>query len=301
MNSEQTNTKAESQVENVAQSSHMENCVHNIKDIQSMRDGSYLQSMRKDGYLEEMANAEAPEASNSLIPENRQINSLFLENGKGQAVSKYIELCNRNRHLKALNPVSNSKILVFDIDFCLYHNEQLFQYEINRVREAFCKHSERDEAHWEETKPKFHLFRQIFHHNFGTGLKDFDEAYELPELENYVKPDQELRNMILRIPTRKVCLTNGSASRAKKVLTCLGMEDLFEAVFCCDVEDTEFICKPLESAYTFVESVLGIEDKKMVHFYDDSHANVEGALRAGWNAYLVSNNIKEHLVPHFDE
>lgn len=213
---------------------------------------------------------------------------------------KYIELSSRNINKKLENPVGNNKVLIFDIDQCLYYEPELDSFEHNSIKSAFIELSNLKETDWNETFQKFNLFREVFHSIIGLHPRDFCEKYENHHPPMFIKKDPVLAEMLRKIKFRKFCFTNGSLVRASKILQHMELENLFEYVVCNDSEDTEFICKPMPKAFQFVEDFLGIEDRKKVYFYDDAERNIKGAKEFGWNAYIVKNNIKDLLEEHIE-
>lgn len=186
---------------------------------------------------------------------------------------KYIEMCSRNKDVRLEKPVGKEKVLIFDIDYCLYHSLEMHAHEEVFVREAYIKQSGHTEMQWAENLMNFNLFREIFYHVLNMHPLDFVKNYELePSLVIF--------------------------HAEKFVLAHLGIEDMFEAVICCDHLETEFMCKPLLDSYLFTERLLGIEDRKNVYFFYDSIQNVNAAESAGWNAFLVHGNIKDYLKNH---
>lgn len=214
------------------------------------------------------------------------------------ATTEYIEMCTRNKHVRVTPPVGQAKVLIFDIDYCLYHNTEMGAHEVELVKEAYISHSGEPESTWSEHLNSFNLFREIFYHVLGIHPAVFSEKYEVPAFSEYVSADEELRMLLSSIPHRKFCFTNGLASRARAILAHLGIEDLFEAVVCADCVDTEFMCKPLKNAYAFVEQALGVESRESVWFYDDNEKNVQGAIEAGWKGFVVQGDLKEYLREH---
>lgn len=96
---------------------------------------------------------------------------------------------------------------------------------------------------------------------------------------------KHLRNL----DVRQFCLTNGSKEYFKHVTTSekfksdygMCLLDLFprkDIVLSADVN----MKKPDQEIYDFTLSQFGIQDKTKIIFIDDSRANIEGALNAGW-------------------
>ncbi len=212
--------------------------------------------------------------------------------------TRFIEMCSRNAHLVHENPANDECVFVFDIDYCLYKNDDLLNKEVADVRSAFFAHSQLvespdNEKIWEDSLNQFNLFRQLFHNKFGIHPKDFCDKYDLLDFGSFIKPDEELIKIFKELKFRKFCFTNGSLKRAKKILEVLQLHDVFEAVICADTEDLEMIVKPMPSAYQFVEKYIGTRN---IHFFDDSFSNIKAAQDLGWKIMHVVNDIKSCIL-----
>lgn len=213
----------------------------------------------------------------------------------------YVEMCIRNVGLVIENPIGDNKVLIFDIDHCLYHNKEAVDNESNFIKNLFVEMSQKTEDEWLSHLSAMGLFRAVFYNLLNIHPAEFAERYEDRTIVDHIVPDPELRSLLSRIKCRKFCFTNGGKARAHKILRQLGIEDLFEVVICADTVETEFICKPDPPAFEFVENLLGITNKNNIYFFDDTPSNVKGAVTMGWNACLVDCDLKEQLKAHLDE
>lgn len=87
--------------------------------------------------------------------------------------------------------------------------------------------------------------------------REVDDA--LP-LDNILKPDPKLRELLQAIDQRKVkmwLLTNAYVNHAKRVVKLLQVEDLFEGVTYCDYGQLPLICKPSQDMYKKAEIESG--------------------------------------------
>ncbi|MBF9018054.1 MULTISPECIES: HAD-IA family hydrolase [unclassified Oceanispirochaeta] len=119
------------------------------------------------------------------------------------------------------------------------------------------------------------------------GLTDVDSYMEIvhPEdLKSFIPANPELRKMLESIPCRLEILTNGPEFHARRVLSTLGINDLFPHMYA--LEWLGFKGKPYASAY---EKVLAHMDEsaESVLFLDDKEQNLEAFARLGGNAILV--------------
>ncbi|ORD93254.1 YAI5 [Enterospora canceri] len=113
--------------------------------------------------------------------------------------------------------------------------------------------------------------------------------------DKYIKRSTEVINKLKGIKQRMFLFTNGTKCRAMKILNLIGLEDVFEKVFCADNAECDYIMKPNPISYSFVEDYLQIVDARKIHFFDDRRKNVVGAKNAGWNGYQVNENLIEQI------
>lgn len=218
------------------------------------------------------------------------------------ANEKFIEMCTRNCNFRHDNPVGENIVFVFDIDDCLYSSVEMQEFEANHVKSSFIALSNRTEDEW-NLHSSFNLYRQVFFSLLDMHPSDFCCVYDMPQIDKYLCPDIELINILEKIKIRKFCFTNGSKGRATAILSHLKIDHLFEAIVCADSVETEFICKPMPTAFKFFENYAGILDPKKVYFFDDSKKNITGALECGWNALhvTVTKDIKECIKEVLDK
>ncbi|CAO3682472.1 unnamed protein product [Umbelopsis ramanniana] len=129
---------------------------------------------------------------------------------------------------------------------------------------------------------------------------DFDEQVDgrLP-LEDYLKPNPELRKMLETLPTRKWILTNAGLQHAKRVLKLLDIEDQFEGITYCNYSEPNFSCKPEVEMYEKAMKEAGVKENSDCYFVDDSAANVEAATKLGWTSVHVADDPKQSSAGDF--
>ncbi|KAL0265686.1 UNVERIFIED_CONTAM: hypothetical protein PYX00_011400 [Menopon gallinae] len=110
----------------------------------------------------------------------------------------------------------------------------------------------------------------------------------VPNSTDTLKPDTELREMLLRLKGRRFCLTNGSREHSRKALVKIGVLDCIDAVFCCDYQNPEYISKPDPRVYDIVSQVLELDKASGVYFFDDHTENIECAVLFGWSCFQVT-------------
>lgn len=186
--------------------------------------------------------------------------------------------------------LKNDKAVIFDIDYCLYSSQEMHKYERELVRNEALKHC--DELKWKELTKKYSATKELFNIEFGYPIEEFHKKFENPNINEYLKPDNELNELIKSLDCRKFCFTNGCKARAEKILNYLGLYDIIEAVICCDEEvNGELILKPKNSSFNFVKELLQIKDPGKIYFFDDKIQIIEAAAEHGWNAYHIQDNL----------
>lgn len=117
--------------------------------------------------------------------------------------------------------------------------------------------------------------------------KEVDDA--LP-LESILKPDPELRAMLLSIDRTKVkklwLFTNAYKTHGLRVVKLLGIDDLFDGITFCDYSKVPLICKPMTTIFETVERESGTLDRTKCLFVDDSYINIKAAKALGWHTAI---------------
>eukprot|EP00164_Ancoracysta_twista_P000569 GFYU01000754.1.p1 GENE.GFYU01000754.1~~GFYU01000754.1.p1 ORF type:complete len:294 (+),score=75.79 GFYU01000754.1:81-962(+) len=106
-------------------------------------------------------------------------------------------------------------------------------------------------------------------------------------LETALKPDPELRQMLLRMKEkcRLFLFTNGDRNHGTRVAQVLGVDDLFEGIQ--HISHDDLICKPTPCMYEGAMKIAGETDPTNCYFIDDSPANTLQGCNMGWTCVLV--------------
>ena len=124
--------------------------------------------------------------------------------------------------------------------------------------------------------------------NFGIDQQDYlDFVHDLP-LDDYLKPEPELRQMLLSIPYRRWIFTNSDIDHAERVLNKMEIQDCFDGIV--DVWALDPYCKPLPEAYQRALDLARAPDPQRCAFLDDSIRNLTPAHEAGFFTILVGEN-----------
>jgi pyrimidine 5'-nucleotidase len=182
--------------------------------------------------------------------------------------------------------------LFFDLDDTLYKSGNGLWDHIRQRMSQYMY--ERLGLSWEEIP----LIRQTYYENYGTTLRglqmhyhvDADDylayVHDLP-LEDYLRPEPELRTLLLSLPQNRWIFTNADADHALRVLKILAVEDCFQGII--DVKRLGFVCKPQPEAYQLALNIAGCGQPQACILLDDTVTNLIGANRAGLATILVGS------------
>lgn len=148
--------------------------------------------------------------------------------------------------------------------------------------------------------------RRQFYDLYGTTLRglqvhyhvDADDflayVHDLP-IGQMVKPDAQLRALLLRLPQRKFIFTNSDAAHAGRVLAALGLSDCFDGII--DLRALDFHCKPEPLAYQRALALSGEKEAQRCIYLDDSPRNLAPARWMGMCTILVGDQVDDHASP----
>jgi pyrimidine and pyridine-specific 5'-nucleotidase len=81
-------------------------------------------------------------------------------------------------------------------------------------------------------------------------------------LEGVIKPNPELRRLLLDIDKSKVTMwlfTNAYVNHGKRVVRLLGLDDLFDGLTYCDYAKVPLVCKPRREAFEKAMKDAGVK------------------------------------------
>ncbi|KAL9235319.1 hypothetical protein vseg_010085 [Gypsophila vaccaria] len=220
--------------------------------------------------------------------------------------------------------------LLFDLDDTLYPlNSGIAAHCTKNIQDYMIQHLGIKES-------KVGDMCYVLYKYYGTtlaGLRaigynfDYDHFHSLVHGRlpyDLLKPDLDLRNMLLRLPFRRVIFTNADKRHASEVLKRLGVQDCFESIICFETfnpsnrgkEDnmnslhcssnifnitdyqpsagvtlpaTPIVCKPFELAFKRAFNIAEIDPERTL-FFDDSVRNVSTAKSVGLHTVLVGKS-----------
>ena len=180
---------------------------------------------------------------------------------------------------------------VFDLDETLYPNETEVMTQVADRMTLFMEQFTglpRDEARA--------LQKQYFH-NYGTTLSGLMTHHALPPEQflefvhdidlDQLGPDLDLRQGLSRLPGRRLVFTNGSLAHAERILSKLGVEDLFEDIF--DIASADYLPKPAAPTFERMAKAFGLKAKNAI-FFEDSERNLEPAAAMGMTTVMVGRH-----------
>ncbi len=154
---------------------------------------------------------------------------------------------------------------------------------------------------------KIPAMRKRYFDDYGTTLSGLRANYSIDAEEflsfvhdipvtDFVKPNGQLRQMLLTLPQPKWILTNSDKNHALRVLTALGVEDLFEGVL--GVSDLNYRNKPDPYVYKQALIAAGDPSPKECLFADDLPKNLIPAFEMGFVTVLVGDREPTHATTY---
>ena len=130
--------------------------------------------------------------------------------------------------------------------------------------------------------------------NFKIDQQDYlDFVHDLP-LDDYLKPEPQLRQLLLSIPHRRWIFTNSDHAHTIRVIEKMEIHDCFDGIV--DVWALEPYCKPQQEAYQRALELARAPDPQGCAFLDDSIRNLTPAHEAGFFTILVGKNGSHPVV-----
>ena len=139
------------------------------------------------------------------------------------------------------------------------------------------------------------FLREQYFKMYGTTLRGLEERHEVDKedflayvhdlpLEKYLKPDPLLREVIGSLPARKLIFTNADARHARRVLTAIQLDDLFETIV--DINAVAPFCKPMPESFAIAMELADEPDPRKCVMIDDLPRTTRAALNVGMASLL---------------
>jgi len=177
---------------------------------------------------------------------------------------------------------------LFDLDNTLYPAESEFMALVEGRMTQFVAR---------ETglpKPEALALQKKYLHEHGTtlaglmALHGVDPERFLEEVHDVsldrIQPDAALVEGLKRLPGRRLVFTNGSAAHADRVLSRLGVDDLFEDVF--HIAAADYVPKPAPATFERLVERHAVPPRETA-FFEDSERNLRPAAELGMTTVLV--------------
>lgn len=183
--------------------------------------------------------------------------------------------------------------ILFDLDNTLYRASSGFAQAISDKMTQFAADTlgvdfEKARALRKINAPKYGTTMEWLRQKHGFSDVDHFFDYVHPkEVDRFLSPNPELRDMLERTPLPKSILTNGPIEHARRVLDYLGITDLFNHIF--DIRLNNLEGKPAESAYNRALGEIG-KTPSQVLFIDDLLRYLIPFRDMGGNTLLVDEN-----------
>jgi putative hydrolase of the HAD superfamily len=182
--------------------------------------------------------------------------------------------------------------LFFDLDDTLYPPTTGLWDAIRGRMEIYL--NQRLNIPWEEIPQ----LRQKLYANYGTTLRglqairhidtlDYLNFVHNVPLENYLTPDPAVRTMLLNLPQRKYIFTNADANHARRVISFLQLDGIFEDII--DILDIDPYCKPMQEAFQLALQKAGESDPHCCAFVDDAPRNLVSAHKLGFYTIRIGS------------
>lgn len=189
-------------------------------------------------------------------------------------------------------------IWLFDLDNTLYPYSSGMYQHINLLMNQYLKFklnislNEVDQVRKNYIQEYGTTLLGMMKH-YNTEPEEFLNAVHSFEVTLFLKKEKLLREFLATLTGAKYIFTNSPLFYAKKVLSVLGILDLFSSIF--SIEFVHYYGKPNPSSYKKVLDHLSLNDT--IAFVDDEKSNIETARDFGWKTCLIDSkrvNMSDH-------
>jgi pyrimidine 5'-nucleotidase len=141
--------------------------------------------------------------------------------------------------------------------------------------------------------------REQYFKMYGTTLRglqarhqvDVDDylafVHDLP-LKDYLTPNPTQREIIASLPSRKLIFTNADVNHARRALTVLQLDDLFDTIV--DVNAVAPYCKPMPESFAIAQELANEPDPRKCVMIDDLPRTTRAALEVGMPSILYGTD-----------
>jgi putative hydrolase of the HAD superfamily len=144
------------------------------------------------------------------------------------------------------------------------------------------------------------VLREQYFKMYGTTLRGLQERHKVDKdeflayvhdlpLKDFLVPNLVLRRVISSLPTRNLIFTNADVSHAKRVLTAIQLDDLFDTIV--DVNAVAPYCKPMPESFAIAMDLADEPDPRKCVMIDDLPRTTRAALQVGMASLLYGSEI----------
>jgi putative hydrolase of the HAD superfamily len=133
-------------------------------------------------------------------------------------------------------------------------------------------------------------------HEYGTDAEHYLEYVHDVDVSSRLRPDPELKRCLQKMPERRFVFTNGSSDHARRVLTCLGIEECFEHIY--DIRISNYMPKPHPDPYHAALTHAGMRGEECV-MVEDSLPNLHTAAHLNMGTIWINTQSADRC-PHVD-
>jgi pyrimidine 5'-nucleotidase len=184
--------------------------------------------------------------------------------------------------------------LFFDLDDTLYPSSTGLWHAIKDRMNLFM----RERLYIPEAD--IPTLREHYFKTYGTTLRGLQEHHQVDALEylayvhdlplqNFLKPNPIVREVIASLPTRNLIFTNADVHHAKRVLKALELDDLFDTIV--DVNAVAPYCKPMPESFAIAMDLADEPDPRKCVMIDDLPRTTRAALQVGMASLLYGSDI----------
>jgi len=146
---------------------------------------------------------------------------------------------------------------------------------------------------------KIPSLREKLFHEYGTTLRGLQENYKIDTKEylsfvhdipvqEYLKPNDALKQMLEELPFRKLIFTNADANHAQRVLISLGLQNCFEQIV--DINAVNPYCKPMQPALKIALDLSGETEPSNCILVDDQPKTTHAGREFGFYTILYGRD-----------
>lgn len=151
------------------------------------------------------------------------------------------------------------------------------------------------------------VLRDRYFHAYGTTLSGLmrhhaadpfdylDFVHQVP-IEDMLRPDPVLAQMLDRLPQQRVVFTNAAQAHAERVLSRLGIAHVIHEII--DIVRLDFVNKPSPEAFHKALGLCGETEPERTLVADDSLRNLETARSLGMTTVLVGRDDPDGVVDY---